>query len=776
MQYQQPPASLAELVNIPPDPLILFGPHEHWIAVADRPSYPSIDLLRQPVLKLAGSRINPRRFTPHAATGFHNLRLRHLLTQEEQAISGLPDGASLRNVRWSPDGRFLGCCVLHDEGLQLYLIDYATRTARPITDKTVNNCLGGSPYGFYGSDRVIVRLRRAGWEEPPQPPFPGPSVQDSSGHEGATRTFTNLLQNAHDEALFRHYASVQLHAYSIENDELEPWGEPGIISDLDNSPDGQYYLVTYVLEPFSHQVPYQRFADRIQLTDAAGQPLVTLVERPVLDNLPPAIGSVMTDRRRFQWRSDHPAQLYWTEALDGGDVRRDADFRDQLFFLEPPFTQAPTPSIRLPLRYGAVFWGRGDLAIAIDWNWKDRRQVLRRWYPDEPEREMETLFDLNWEDKYNDPGSFLSTVLPNDHAVLMTREEGRKLVLSGNGFGEDGQQPFLSLYDLETGEIERVWQSQPDYYEMAITFRDRFPDWFILGRESPEERTNFFLRNLVTEEEIAITDFPHPYPELRDAKTEIVRYEREDGVRLSGELHLPAGFQPGQDAPLPVLMWAYPREYKDAQAAGQNLKSPKQFNDISPMGPLPWITRGYAVFDDFSMPVVGEGDEEPNETFIEQVQANARAAVQTLVDRGVADPERIFVGGHSYGAFMTAHLLAHTDLFAGGIARSGAYNRTLTPFGFQSEDRTYWDVPETYQRLSPFLHAPKIDSPLLLIHGEEDGNTGTYPLQSKRFFSALNSLGKTARLVLLPHEDHSYSARESILHMLWEMDRWMEKH
>lgn len=776
MQYQQPQEALADLVNITPDPLLLLGPHEHWIAVADRSSYPSIDLLRQPELKLAGSRINPERFTPHAVNGFRNLRLRHLLTGEERPINGLPDNAELRNLSWSTKGNYLGCCVLHNTGLQLFLIDYETLTAKPITGININNCLGGSPYGFYGDDRIIVRLRIDEMQAPPEAPFPGPTVQDSNGTEGATRTYTNLLQNAHDEALFRHYATAQLYAYSISTDELTPWGEPGIITDLDSSPDGNYYLMSYIEEPFSHQVPYQRFADRVVIVGKDGKLLKLLAERPVIDNLPAAIGSVMTFPRRYQWRSDHPAQIYWTEALDEGDPRNEVAYRDQLYYLEAPFDGEPKESIKLPLRYGAVYWCRGDLALSIDWQWKDRRQVLRRWFPDEPSREPEVIFDLNWEDKYNDPGSFLTTVLPNDHTVLLTRDNGTKLVLSGNGHSEAGQQPFLSLYDLETGAIERRWQSQAPYFEQAITFREKFPDWFILGRESTKERTNFYLRNIVTEEEIAITNFPHPYPKLRDAQFEILKYEREDGVKLSGELHLPAGFKAGEDAPLPVLMWAYPKEYKDADAAGQTLVSPYQFNHISPSGPLPWITRGYAVFDDFAMPIIGEGDEEPNETFIEQVQANAKAAVQTLIDKGIADPERIYVGGHSYGAFMTAHLLAHTDLFAGGIARSGAYNRTLTPFGFQTEERTFWEVPAVYNKLSPFVHAPKINAPLLLIHGADDSNSGTYPLQSKRFFAALNSLGKTARLVMLPHEDHGYAAKESILHMLWEMDRWMEMH
>ncbi|MEM9259357.1 MAG: prolyl oligopeptidase family serine peptidase, partial [Bacteroidota bacterium] len=343
------------------------------------------------------------------------------------------------------------------------------------------------------------------------------------------------------------------------------------------------------------------------------------------------------------------------------------------------------------------------------------------------------------------------------------------------GHAPEGSRPFIDTFDVATKEAERIWTSTPPYFERPLFFLDETPDWYILAREQLTERPNYLLREINSGQEIQLTDFAHPYPQLRDAHYEKVHYERADGVQLSGDLHTPQGFRPGVDTPLPVLMWAYPQEFKDADKAGQVTSSPHQFTRISPLAPLPFLAIGMAIFDDFAMPIVGEGDQEPNETFIEQVRMNAHAAVEKLVAMGVADPSRIYVGGHSYGAFMTAHLLAHTDLFAGGIARSGAYNRTLTPFGFQAEERTFWEVPETYIELSPFVHADKINAPLLLIHGEEDANSGTYPVQSKRMFSALNALGKQARLCLLPYEDHSYAAEESILHMLWEMECWMRE-
>ena len=776
MHYQRPPEAIADLVNLKPDPLMLFGPDRDYIIIADRPMYPSIEELKEPKVKLAGRQINPDTFTPYGSRGFFQPRLRRVSTGEERGLLGLPPDGMFRYFSWSPDGNRIAFCLATETGLQLWSCDRESLRCSPVGPADMSNSLGGVPYDFIGNDRFLIKRRIAGQQLPERSEATGPVVHDSSGKEGANRTYTNLLKDDYDIALFRYYATCQLWLHRLDTGNETPWAEPGIIAGLGDSPNGKYFLITYVVEPFSFNVPYDKFADRVVLLDREGNALREMARRPVVEHLPPAFGAVITQPRRFSWRSDHPAQLYWTEAADGGDPRREARYREQLYYLEAPFTGEPRKSIRLPLRFGALRWCRGDLAIVVDWEWASRRQVTRRWYPDQPDREPEVLFDHNWEDNYNDPGNPVTISLPSDHSILLTRDGGRKLVLIGNGHRPEGPQPFVDTFDLETHDTERLWESKPPFFERPLFFIDEAPEYFLLAREQASERPNFFLHHLTTGEEVRITDFPHPYPQLRDTNYELITYRRADGVQLSGELHTPADFEPGTDAPLPVLMWAYPQEYKDADKAGQVLTSVHQFRRVSPLSPLPFLAAGYAVFDDFAMPIVGEGDEEPNETFIEQVRMNAEAAVRKLVDAGVADPRRIYVGGHSYGAFMTAHLLAHTDLFAGGIARSGAFNRTLTPFGFQAEERTFWQVPETYVRLSPFVHADKINSPLLLIHGEEDSNSGTYPVQSKRMFTALDNLGKTARLCLLPYEDHGYAAEESILHMLWEMHRWMEMH
>ena len=776
MTYQRPPEAIAALVNLKPDPLILFGPDRHYILIADRPGHPSIEELREPKIRLAGRQINPANFTPAGSRGLSNPRLHRLRDGHEEPIRGLPADARLRYFNWSPSGKYISFCLHGRDGLQLWVAERATLQASPIGAADLNNSLGGAPYDFLGDDTLLVKRRIPGDSAPDErAPVSGPNVQDTSGRAAANRTYTHLLQNKHDADVFRHYARGQLYLVDLTTGAERPWAKPGIIAGVGDSPDGNYFLITYVREPFSYRVPYEKFADDVWLLDRAGREIRHLAQRPAAEHLPPAFGSVITGPRRFQWRSDRPATLYWTEALDEGDPRKSVRHREQLYRLDAPFTGEPRPSIRLPLRYGGISWSSGELALVVDWSWHDRRQVVRRWWPDQPERSPEVIHDLNFEDQYADPGSFVQTSLPSGHAKLLTRNGGRELLLSGGGHHPEGSRPFVDAYDLERGTTRRLWSSQPPHFERPAFFLDDHPDWFLLSRESTDERPNYFLRHVDHGEEVRITDFPHPYPQLRDASYRKVHYRRADGVRLSGDLHTPRGFRPGTDEPLPVLMWAYPQEYKNAENAGQVTTSPHQFTRISPLSPLPFLAAGFAVFDDFAMPIVGEGDEEPNETFVEQVRLNAEAAVAKLIELGVADPKRIYVGGHSYGAFMTAHLLAHTDLFAGGIARSGAYNRTLTPFGFQAEERNFWEVPETYIELSPFVHADKIGAPLLLIHGEDDANSGTYPVQSKRMFAALNELGKTARLCLLPYEDHAYAAEESLLHMLWEMHRWMSE-
>ncbi|MDH7569219.1 MAG: prolyl oligopeptidase family serine peptidase, partial [Armatimonadota bacterium] len=446
-----------------------------------------------------------------------------------------------------------------------------------------------------------------------------------------------------------------------------------------------------------------------------------------------------------------------------------------LYALAAPFTGDPVVLASLALRYAGMCAGNGRLALVWERWWKTRRECVWCVAPDEPDATPRLLFDRCYEDRYNDPGSPLTEWTPAGTRVLLTPDGGRTLFFAGAGACPEGDRPFLDRHDLETGQVERLWRSEPPYYERPVRLLSAERLELLTLREAVEEPPNYFVRSLLHGDIRPVTAFPHPTPQLLGVRKELVHYQREDGVPLTATLYLPPGYHPEQ-GPLPVLMWAYPREFKNADAAGQVRDSPYRFVRAAPLSALPFLLHGYAVFDGPAMPIIGVGDAEANDTYVEQLVANARAAVDAVVRLGVGDPERVAVGGHSYGGFMAANLLAHSNLFRAGIARSGAYNRTLTPFGFQAEERTLWEAPQVYMRMSPFMHAHQIKAPLLLIHGEADDNAGTFPMQSERLYNALKGHGATARLVILPHEGHGYLARESVMHTLYEMAAWLDRH
>ena len=562
----------------------------------------------------------------------------------------------------------------------------------------------------------------------------------------------------------------------LDSAKSKAFGLSGIINGFGPSPDGQFILISMIQKPFSYLVPHGRFPFNVAIYSTKGILIRQLADIPLSENIPKGFGATRKGPRSFNWRNDVPATLYWVEAQDDGDPKKEVPIRDILYCLKAPFDGQQKEQISFPLRYGGITWGDGDLALAYEWQWANRQEVTNTWKPDHPKKSKKILFDRSWEDRYNNPGSFSVKRNQYGRGVLRKDADGKTFYLIGAGASPEGNKPFIDQFDIETKKTTRLWQSEAPYYEYAIRILDEQEGLFMTRRESKKIQPNFFFRNFNTKENKQITFFKNPYEVLKGVEKQLIKYKRADGVELTGELYLPANYNAKKDGPLPVIMWAYPKEYKSSDAAGQVQNSPYEFLRLYSGSPIYWVTQGYAVFDDFGMPIIGEGEEEPNETFVQQLVAGAKAAIDKLDEMGVGDPKRVAVGGHSYGAFMTANLLAHSDLFAAGIARSGAYNRTLTPFGFQSEERTLWETPDTYVKMSPFMFADKIKTPLLMIHGEADNNSGTYPMQSKRFYNALKGHGATVRLVMLPHESHGYRARESVMHMLWETHCWLEKY
>ncbi len=774
--YQVPAAGLAALVDAPVTPAVSLSPDQSVMLLMERPALPSIVEVSAPELRLAGIRINPRTNGPSRARPYTDLELR-TLDGESRRVLGLPAGASIRNVEWAPDGSHVAFTHDAEGGIELWVAEVETARARRLLGAPVNDVYFGSPYEWVSGGRtLIVRAIPEGRGEAPAAPVvpSGPVIQETTGEAAPARTYQDLLTDAHDETLFEHYATSQLLRVDLDGSVLS-LGEPMLVASAEPSPDGAYLLVEATHRPFSYLVPAYRFPNRIEVWDMDGNLVRQVADLPLAENVPTAFGSVPTGVRSISWRGDMPATLYWTEALDGGDARAEAEARDRVFTLAAPFEGAPAAIATLPLRYAGVMWSTEGFALVSE-SWFSTRQ--RRIYvidPDDPS-EMRLLFDLSTEDRYNDPGFPMTRATDQGTRVLLTADDGETLFLRGQGASPEGNRPFLRRLDLASGETQELFRSEAPYYESPVAVIDPERMLLMTSRETNDEPPNYYVRDLEAGTVTAVTDFPHPYPELAAIKKEPMQYQRDDGVPLTATLYLPAGYDATRDGPLPAVVWAYPREFKSADAAGQRTDSPHQFKRVSYWGAVPWVTRGYAVIDNASMPVVGEGEDEPNDTFRDQLVANARAAIDEGVRRGVVDPERVAIGGHSYGAFMTANLLAHSDLFRAGVARSGAYNRTLTPFGFQREERLFWEAPEIYFYMSPFMHAEKVDEPILLIHGEADNNSGTFPIQSIRFYNAIKGLGGTARLVLLPAESHGYVARESILHMLWETDSWLEKY
>ncbi|MHC4539907.1 MAG: S9 family peptidase [Planctomycetota bacterium] len=739
------------------------------------PNLISIEELSQPELRLAGRRFNPMTHGPSRGTYYTALKLLNISTGDQIAVQGVPQDAKIRNVKWSPDGKHIAFVTSQKSSQDLWIAQANTGSARKLISDRVNSIY--APFVWLPDSRTLLcTIVPEGLEKPPSKPMvpQGPVVQETSGKKAPARTYQDLLNDSHDEALFEHYFKVQVVKLTLDGTK-QAIGEVGIIRWTEPSPNGKHILVETLHRPFSYVLPAPRFPRKIEIWDLEGHVVKDVADLPLAEEVPITVESVPTGPRAFGWRSDMPATLHWVEAQDGGDPKAEAEIRDTIYTLDAPFTDDPKPLLSLKLRYSDIMWGNENLAVVYERWWKDRR--IRSWKVNAARTtdRATQLFDFSWQDRYNHPGRPLTKQLPNGHRVLLTDKEARSVYLAGDGASPEGDRPFIDAFDLTTKEAKRLWRSQEPCYERPVELLDVEKQILLTSRESINEPPNYFLRDLKKDTISQITNFPHPTPQLVGVKKELIRYDRQDGIKMTATLYLPPDYKV-EDGPLPMLMWAYPIEYRSADAAGQVTDSPFRFIRVGWWSPLLWLMEGYAVLDDPTMPIVGEGEDEPNDKYVEQLVASAKAAVDEVLRRGVAEKGRIAIGGHSYGAFMAANVLAHSDLFSAGIARSGAYNRTLTPFSFQAEERTLWQAPEVYFKMSPFMHADKLNEPILLIHGEADNNSGTFPMQSERFYSAIKGHGGTAKLVMLPFESHGYRARESVMHMLWEMTEWLDKY
>ena len=774
-RYMEPPQELLEIIDAPLSPSLLVNPTGTHALLAYPQEMPDISQLAQPELRLAGTRINPKNYGESSPGFWGSLRIQKIDSQQSYPITGLPQDGNIRLTRWSPNGERLAIVIYKEETIELWVANTQNGKTALWADNLhatlVNNPIQWCP----DSKTLFFTARIPGREgmDFSQTVPSGPSVQVSKGHKTTVRTYQDMLQSPMDEALFEHYATATLTRVT-EGYEPEVIGNPGVFKSFALSPDGQYLLVQHIMRPYSYIVPYNHFPFWVEIWDSHGVLKKKLAEIPLAENIPQGFSAVRVGPRNFRWRNDKPSTLVWVEAQDKGNPKIDAPIRDIVYTLDAPYHDKPTEIVSLKYRFAGITWGWDNLAVVNERWWETRSIVTSFFNPSDPTQEKREIWNRSWQDAYADPGIFL--VEDNQWGVPVLKANAKKtaLYLNGRGASPQGNMPFVDEITIATFKTKRLWQCQAPYFEQLVRVLDKNVQTLLTMRESVSEPPNFYIRNLKTKKAKAFTAFPHPYPRLANVQKELVRYFRADGIELSATLYLPEGYTKGSKK-IPLLMWAYPQEFVDANLAAQVTESPYRFIRPSRLSPIMWVARGYAVLDQVGMPVVARDSLLPNDTFVEQLQENAQAAIDYLVGMGVADPKRIAIGGHSYGAFMAANLLAHTHLFAAGISRSGAYNRTLTPFGFQGEERTYWEAQEVYHTMSPFSYADRIKTPILFIHGADDNNSGTFPMQSERLFQAINGHGGTARLVMLPYESHGYRARQSILHQAWEMDTWLEK-
>lgn len=783
--YKTPPKVIADIIDAPPFPEVLVSPKGDAMLLVETKPNPSIELLAAPTLKLAGLRINPALGSSQRLTESGGLVVQRLTGGQKATTTRIriPSGARIGSPAWSHDGSAVAFTLDGANGVELWTADAQTGAAKRAGKMFVSDIFG-SPYRWLADKRLLVFSvppSRGKAPEPSRVPA-GPAVEESAGKMAQALTYQDLLRNSDDERIFEHFATTQLALVNPQSGAFEPVGPLGMNVSASVSPDGRYVLVTRLRKPFSYRVPYFSFAQTLEVWNIGQKPAkqqALIATLPIADETPRM--GVPTGVRGAQWQALHPAKLLWVEALDGGDPMKKADFRDKIMTLEAPFYDAPREVAKVRHRFSGFDWtAEKDRVLVTEYDrerrWRTTRLVDFSKLGDVPAdlSLAPAVFDLSVNDSYNNPGQPLYQRLPNGESVML--QDGDWAYLSGAGASETGERPFLDKMNIKTLEKKRLYQCPEGVYEMIWGFVGGAREEILTRYESKTEYPNFFAVTLASGARRALTTFQDPAPQLTALNKRLVKYRRADGVPLSGTLYLPPNYQEGSGERLPLIIVAYPLEYNDAATAGQVRGSPHRFTMRARSYSQIYLTLlGYAVLDGATMPIVGN-PETMNDTFVEQITAASKAAIEYLDSLGVIDPKRVGVSGHSYGAFMTANLLAHTDLFAAGIAGSGAYNRTLTPFGFQGERRSFWEAPETYMKMSPFAYAHKIKKPLLMFHGEVDNNPGTFPIQSQRLYQAISGTGGIVKLVMLPHESHGYLARESVLHVMAEMVEWADKH
>ena len=779
LDYQQPRKEILDLVNVDRAPSVLKDDKNHYMVFVYRPEYKSIDELSQKEMRLGGLRVNPYLNIGSRTTYYDKVKILRLKKGDKVPIEvkGLPANPKLSNFVYSPDQSKIAMINTTSNRLELWVLNIEKALATKINTPSLNATLGSVINWFSDNKSLLIKIRSENSniiiDQENNIPT-GPTITENMGDKAQNRTYQDLLKNITDENNFEQLSRSKLIKVNLKG-KISQWLDEKMYRSISFSPDGKYVLVNIIKKPFSYIVTYSRFPNETLVYDLNGKLIKKISDSPLLEVLPKGFMSTKKGKRSISWRNDLPSSLRYIEALDGGDPSVEVDYRDKLMNWEAPFNKNPEFLIKTINRINSINWGNENFAIVRDIWWNNRNTKTYLFNPSDSNVKPKVISDRNYQDIYSNPGSYVTKRNNFNRNVLLIKNNN--LFRIADGFSKEGQFPYVEKLNINNLSTTLIYKSNfQTKFENIIDF-DFEKNQLFVRIESKEDFPNYYFRKLSKNNTLdQITFFKNPFESLKKVSKQTITYKREDGLDLSGVLYLPPGYDKTKPERKPMILWAYPREYKDKNSASQKTNNPNRFIYPSWASPIYWVTQGYVLLDRASFPIIGEKDVEPNDSFRKQLVSNAKAAIDELDKRGYIDPDKVAVGGHSYGAFMVANLLSHSNLFSAGIARSGAYNRTLTPFGFQSEERTYWEAPEVYYSMSPFMHADKMKTPLLLIHGEADNNSGTYPMQSKRYFNALKGLGATVRLVMFPKESHGYRAKETILHLLWEQDQWLEKY
>lgn len=773
--YQKPSKDISDLLLAPPTPTISVDGKAQYMLVMERSFYPTVEELGQPEFKIAGLRINPNNFSLSRQNFIKKLSLQNIVTGKNITLAGMPNNLSALSPSWNPSENKIAFYNVTANAVDVWVIDIKTSTCSKINKSPVNIVLSSNII-WLDDATVLYKINTNNAAQMQKKPITpkGPTIQESIGKVAPSVTYQDLIKSPYDEYAFEFLASAQI--VKNKNGVETKIGSPAIFSSLDLSPDRNYVLTRTINKPFSYLVTVNGFASSINVIDINGKLIKTIADLPSSETTPSGYDNVQNVARAFDWKDDEPATITYAMPLDSGMMKKNIPSHDVVMALAAPFTGTPKELFKTSTRYIRTTWGDEHIALVTEMLRSKQQYKVSRY--DASNNSLTTLYQGNMTDAYTNPGSPVTTKNKFNREVIATINKGQAILMNNTtGASPKGDLPYIASFDLNTKTNNIIWRSAEDNFEMVMEVIDFNNLKVITRRETEKEVPNYYIRSIKENNKIQITNFKNPYQSMEGVTKEKIKYKRKDGVDLTGDLYLPKGYDKTKDGPLPTLLWAYPREFTNAADASQIRGNQHKFTMLNWGSPIFYVTQGYAILDNAEMPIVAtSADKKPNDDFVNQLILNATAAIDKLVELGISDRNKIAVGGHSYGAFMTVNLLAHSNLFKAGIARSGAYNRTLTPFGFQNEERTFWQAKDLYLEMSPFAFADKIKTPLLMTHGEMDDNTGTFPINSERLYAAIKGHGGTVRFVYLPYEAHGYKGKENVLHLLWEQGRWLDKY